>query len=269
MEIFRKAIMDCSLNSNLTQGPFFTWSNNKRVGDFTKEKLDRALANNNWLHCFNDSCCQVILAKKSDHSPILIHVGNKTSQSPSKAHLFRFEAAWNMKEGISTIIKEAWGKVVVGGDAAATMNKRLLNCCLALKKWNGSNINKASGDIKKKMKKLEELQESNQGDQVDAILLLQKEIEQSLGEEELKWKQRAKQHWLQNGDRNTKFYHLHATQRRKTNKISQVLDPNNNLATQKQQIGKIFTNHFSSLFTSSKPYDIERCLEDIPQRSPP
>ncbi|KAG6729377.1 hypothetical protein I3842_01G025800 [Carya illinoinensis] len=105
METFRHAIMDCSLNSIQTQGPFFTWSNNRKEGDFTKERLDRALANNNWMHCFTESYCQVIPTIKSDHSPILIHVENTASRRPCNTHLFRFEATWNMKDGISNIIK--------------------------------------------------------------------------------------------------------------------------------------------------------------------
>ncbi|XP_042956310.1 uncharacterized protein LOC122292152 [Carya illinoinensis] len=269
METFRHAIMDCSLNPIQTQGPFFTWSNNRKEDEFTKERLDRAMANNNWMHCFTESYCQVIPAIKSDHSPLLIHVENTASRRPCNTHLFRFEAAWNMKDGISNIIREAWVKVAVGDDAVTSMHKRILNCSLALKRWKGAASNKATGDIKRKMKELEVLQDTNQGDQVEAITLLQKEIEQSLGEEELKWKQRAKQHWLQNGDRNTKFYHLHASQRRKTNKVSQIYDSNDNLVTQKQQIGEVFTTHFVDLFTSSNPCDIGRCLEDIPTKVTP
>ena len=61
------------------------------------------------------------------------------------------------------------------------------------------------------MSTLCKLQEEGQGEHVDLMLRLQNEIEQSLEEEDLKWKQRAKQHWLKMGDQNTKFYHQHAT----------------------------------------------------------
>lgn len=64
---------------------------------------------------------------KFDHSPLLIHVDSKACLTPSKSYIFRFEAAWNLKDGVSHTIKEAWGKVAGGEDAASTTSKRLVN----------------------------------------------------------------------------------------------------------------------------------------------
>ncbi|KAF5465302.1 hypothetical protein F2P56_015322 [Juglans regia] len=269
MEKFREVIMECSLKQFLTRGSKFTWSNNRRGRDFTKEKLDRGLANPSWLNRFNDSCCQVLPAMNSDHSPLLIRVSTKEVINQGKPFLFRFEAAWNLKAECSNIIKRAWNEMAMGSEGAVGMNRRLKKCSLALKKWNVSDNMRTPKAITAKMKRLEEMQDSNQGNQVEAIQQLQKELETALVEDDLKWKQRAKQHWLQNGDKNTKFFHLHATQRRKTNKISQVLDHNNCVITEKEEIGNVFTSFFSDLFTSSNPYNIEGCLEDVsPKVSP-
>lgn len=93
---------------------------------------------------------------KSSHSFFLIQVGIKDRLSHNKTHLFRFEATWNMKEGCLNTIKEGLGKMAVGVDGASIMSKRLLNYCIALKKWNVINNKKALDDIKKKMKRLGE-----------------------------------------------------------------------------------------------------------------
>jgi hypothetical protein len=45
-----------------------------------------------------------------------------------------------------------------------------------------------------------------------------------MGVEELKWKQRAKEHWLKDGDQNTKYFHACVKQRRKANQIFIVVD---------------------------------------------
>jgi hypothetical protein len=45
-----------------------------------------------------------------------------------------------------------------------------------------------------------------------------------LEQEELKWRQRAKENWLKNGNQNTKYFHAYASQRSKKNDITEVLD---------------------------------------------
>ncbi|KAG7964428.1 hypothetical protein I3843_09G170100 [Carya illinoinensis] len=136
---------------------------------------------------------------------------------------FRVEAAWTLSKKCPEIIKKAWSKVAVGEDASSLLRHKLANCALALKQWNSSRKREASATMKQKMNRIATIQEEEGGDQVHKLKVLQREVEHQLEEEELKWRQRAKQHWLKNGDRNTQFYHMHANQRRKTNTISQIL----------------------------------------------
>ena len=56
------------------------------------------------------------------------------------------------------------------------------------------------------------------------IKSFQAEIGEFLEQEELMWRQRAKMHWLKEGDKNTCFFHECVKQRRRRNFISQIED---------------------------------------------
>lgn len=63
--------------------------------------------------------------------------------------------------------------------------------------------------------------------------------------------------------RNTKFFHMHANQRRKTNNISQILHSISCMVSDQNQIGTVFCSFFSHLFSTSNPSDMGLCLESL------
>lgn len=82
-------------------------------------------------------------------------------------------------------------------------------------------------------------------------------------EEDLKWKQRAKHKWLNECDRNTKFFHVCANQRRKTNLIKSIYNGEGNNANTPEEINDMFQNFFKDLFSTSQPTEIEACLQSF------
>lgn len=88
-----------------------------------------------------------------------------------------------------------------------------------------------------KIQKLGHIQNEGKGDHIAINHSIQEELNLKLAKEEMKWNQRAKKHWLKLGDRNTKFYHMHANQREKTNRISWVQAPNGTMIMVQDQIG--------------------------------
>lgn len=57
---FQEAIESCWLSKIPTFELKFTWSNKRRGVGFTKEKLDRVLANHNGMSLLPDSACEVL-----------------------------------------------------------------------------------------------------------------------------------------------------------------------------------------------------------------
>jgi lipoate-protein ligase B len=71
-----------------------------------------------------------------------------------------------------------------------------------------------------------------------------------LEQEDLRWKQRAKQNWYKNGDRNTQYFHAWANQCRRT---SQEWQKHSN-------IPNVFLEHYQELFTMGGTRGLEDCL---------
>nr|GMD40824.1 Transposon TX1 uncharacterized [Ipomoea batatas] len=64
------------------------------------------------------------------------------------------------------------------------------------------------------------------------------------------WKQRAKQFWLRDRDRNTRFFHNKAKARRARNIIQHLRDEGGNWVEDRSGVGRVVLGYFENLFTS-------------------
>lgn len=131
------------------------------------------------------------------------------------------------------------------------MHYRIRNCKLALLKWKMAMSTKENVGKRNRLIQLGQIQSEGINEHIDDDQKLQTKLQMKLKKDELKWKQIVKQHWLLNGDKNTNFYHLHANQRRKNNRISQVLDPYGSLIINQLAIDDIFSSYFLQLVATS------------------
>jgi oligoendopeptidase F len=99
----------------------------------------------------------------------------------------------------------------------------LKGCQRSLQQWVRKTVHKADEQIRQKTCELENIQKDLSGQNIEAEKLVKDELHTLLEEEDLKWRQRAKENWLKLGDRNTKFFHACANQRSRSNMISQVV----------------------------------------------
>lgn len=124
-------------------------------------------------------------------------------------------------------------------------------------------LHRQRGSINKKLQMINSLQSSNREDSIQEVKQFQREVDVMLEEEHIKWRQRPKQRWLQEGDRNTKYFHSCATQRKKINSIKSISDGEGNMATNPEDISRLFHSFFHNLFSSSQPSSLDVCLEPL------
>jgi ribonuclease HI len=233
---------------------------------YIKERLDRVVANKEWVGLFEEVSVQVLAERSSDHKPLLIRVMKEREERIPVQTGFKFEASWLLDEDYNTIIKESWEGGDTGPTAMHTARQKLALCQTNLKWWSTRKFGNAEKLLKKKTKELELLQQNEGPGTVEAIKKLKDEIEYILEQEDVRWKQRGKQNWYKNGYRNTPFFHAWATHRRKINSIKRIEDEEGRVWKKTKEISVAFTSFYQNLFSAGEVEGVEQCLEGLEAR---
>ncbi|KAF5442124.1 hypothetical protein F2P56_037171 [Juglans regia] len=199
-------------------GPKFIWTNNRQGQALIRERLDRAIANQEWRLLFLDATLQHLASSASDHHPILLYTTANTRQAPS----FKFEEFWTREPLSHQKISEAWSKHHFS-NPSYILCKKIKSTKEALKVWNKDHFRRINHNIHQLESELLEVQEadmtpSNQ----EKERFLQHRIHKQREYEEILWKQKSRLTWLTSTDLNTKFYHLITTIRRRRNTIDSI-----------------------------------------------
>jgi hypothetical protein len=255
----------------VTKEPYmYTWTNGRHDENFTKERLDRAVANREWIVLFRGVTIYVLAARALNHKPLLLQMTHHDSEvEPGYVRSFKFEAKWQQEEDYGHVMKEAWQEGSNGTAGLQLVQNNLATCQRALARWSGTKCDDVEKAIKKKTKELEDLQLRERPGQWMEIKWLKDEIEFLMNQEDTKWKQRAKQNWYLYGDRNTPFFHAWADHRRRINHIRIIKDEEGREWRKKKEIPRVFMAFYQKLFTTEGTQGAKECLEATEQRVPP
>ena len=123
---------------------------------------------------------------------------------------------------------------------------------VALKKCSSKHFGCVQKELQKKQKLLAqvELVALNTGINFQARML-RREVNDQLDKEMKMWFQRSRSLWAVHGDRNSKFFHMKATQRYRRNRISKIKNSLGQWCTDQRVIATEVTDFFSKLYSSS------------------
>ena len=71
---------------------------------------------------------------------------------------------------------------------------------------------------------------------------------------------------MKHGDRNTKFFHSKATQRRKKNHISGIQNAHGQWVEELEEVVEVASDYFDNLFSADAANQMEECLNAIPNK---
>lgn len=139
MDRFRETLEEYELADLGFEGDPFTWRNNSHnSAHYIRERLDRAVANKDWMsrfplyHIINGE------PRHSDHRSVIVNtdpprVGGDGRGPPA----FRFEASWVEEDDCATIVENAWKtSMVARGD---NVGGAIQNVARELGEW-GRNV---------------------------------------------------------------------------------------------------------------------------------
>ncbi|GKU90595.1 hypothetical protein SLEP1_g4575 [Rubroshorea leprosula] len=223
---FKNCLDTCNMMDLGFIGPKFTWSNKRSIPHLIQARLDRALANPSWTLLHPLSFVKHLPKTHSDHYPIFLSLAHPPPHHHNRP--FRFQTMWLHHPDFPHTVNQFW-----------TLNT--LPIGKALSNFGLEGIEKA-------------LSTHNSHN----LLLLHKELTSEyqtiLLEEEDLWKMKSRINWLNDGDRNTKFFHLSTISRRKCNRILSFLDENNVEISSPMDVSNFITNSFQKLFTTRKSF---------------
>jgi hypothetical protein len=186
----------------------------------------------------------------SDHTPILLTRGGIQNGK----HSFKFENIWLKEEGFEDKVRDWWGSFFEGSPSFV-LAKKLQALKGEIKKWNREVFGDVGTRNKAWAEELELLDSYEEGrglseEEKERRRGLATDLEASLLQEKICWRQKSKVRWLKEGDKCTKFFHQVANANRRNNSI-ESLSVNGSSTSDPDVISYHTVNFYESLF--SKP----------------
>ncbi|KAL0001322.1 hypothetical protein SO802_015103 [Lithocarpus litseifolius] len=129
---------------------------------------------------------------------------------------------WLADKGRGELVEEVWQASYDVIEEKKVLRK-IDTCGMKLSRWSKECFGNIKHELEKKKKLLSQAERrAVQGGGTDLLLQLRKEIKSLMDKEERMWRQRSRALYLKEGDRNTRFFHYRATQRKHRNSISGI-----------------------------------------------
>jgi hypothetical protein len=215
---FADFIVDHGLMDLPLGGGVSTWSNS-----LSWSRLDRFLVSPDWEMGYPGLVQRKLLRVCSDHAPIMLTRGDLHYGKRS----FKFENMWLKEEGFVDKVRDWWGSFSFDGTPSFVLAKKLQALKGKIKEWNSEVFgdvgvrNKAWAEEVQLLDSIEESRGLSEEEKERRSKLVA-DLEGSLLQEEICWRQKSRIRWLKEGDKCTKFFHQVANANRRSNTIDSL-----------------------------------------------
>jgi hypothetical protein len=249
--IAEQGLMDLPMSGGVS-----AWSNN-----MSWSRLDCFLVSPKWELSYPGLMQKKLLRFCSDHAPIILLQGCLQNRKSS----FKFENMWLKEEGFVDKVRNWWDSFSFTGSASFILAKKLKALKGEIKRWNlevlgnVGNRNKARGEELELLDR-SEVERGLTEEEKERRRLLAFELEASLLQEEICWRQKSRVRWLKEGDKCTKFFHQVANANRRNNAI-ELMVVNGSTTSDPTRISDHIVDYYESLF--SEPFSWRPRLDNL------
>jgi oligoribonuclease (3'-5' exoribonuclease) len=179
----------------------------------------------------------------SDHAAILLSTDGLVKRIKKS---FKFENWWLKEKDFQDYAKAAWNK-----SKNKSFSNRTNHLAGQLKVWcrKKKPLQQELTNLEEQIKNIQMRADGNMDQNKEAALITR--YEQTLTKLSDSYMQRAKKHWIKDGDRNTTYFHKAIIKRRRRNTIASIKDENNVMHYMPDKISNTFVTYFRSIFASS------------------
>jgi hypothetical protein len=248
---FRDVVDVCELADLGFEGNWWTYEKRVAGGAFCKVRLDRALASAPWSEMFPGAILRHLTGAASDHCPIFLRWRATARQRRStEDKIFRYEVMWESHEQFKPHLDGVWQRE---GKATSMqqLKEKLTMVSGSLETWGKNTFGHVQREIKQLNNRLETLRSGplRQSPSYEEIKVREHLVELH-HREEVMWRQRSRIQWLAKGNRNTRFLHQRASQRKKRNRIVRLKRVDGMFTEDDQEMATLTTDFYKDLYRS-------------------
>ncbi|KAA3457072.1 reverse transcriptase [Gossypium australe] len=248
MAEFCELFEDLSMSDTKTRAGWFTWSNNREGSGLVKERLDRFLVSVDIVESMPFIETKVIRQSKSDHYAILLDTvwSKPRERDRDPDQWFRYDMCWSKEQEAKDIIKSVWS------NKERNLIEKVVDIRERLGPWQYNRYKKMRKKINALDREISNLMDKLSNMDTSRLLKLARGKFGHLYDiKERYWSQRARIQWLREGDRNTRYFHVRATSRKKKNHIERLNDSNGVWHEDSKEICNVAWIYFNELFKCS------------------
>jgi len=228
-------------------------------------RLDRGLADNDWIDLFGNSTITHVQTTESDHCALIVNiVKSGVRQGSGRGKPFRYENMWQRRHLYHDTVAAAWNGGCSNLDEVAGNLGSLQS---TLTRWGREEFGSVKNELQKLRQQLEAVRSRtiHNGPAHEERRLMAK-LSEMLAREEAMEKQWSRVLWVHEGDRNTGFFQAKARNRARTNRITAIQRQDGTICENQEELEAMAAAFYQNLFLAQENTDPALVTRAVPRK---